>query len=120
MKLMHISLVAASVALLAYQYYSETWRAAIETAGQYERRSPGEFPKDTDKYSIVSLKSNWREFQFLPPAPQKPGLIKFSNPHSGTLYIDGLPYAEVRVGSHGGCDVVRIGGDIYTKVVTPV
>lgn len=120
MKLMHVALMVASVALLAHQYYNDTWRAAIETAGQYERRSPGEFAKDSDKYSIVSLKSNWREFQFLPPAPQKPGLIKFTNPTRGTLYIDGLPAAEVYVGVHGGCDVIRIGADVYTKVVVPV
>lgn len=111
-----ISVIAA--ALMIYETYALTWKAVLRP-GTYEARRPGEFSKDKKQY-IVNTLPDKREFQFIPPAPESAGLIRFTSPRAGLLYIDGLPKAPVYACEKGGCFTMRIDATVFTLSGCPM
>lgn len=113
-----IAVTVLAAGLMIHEMYSMTWKARI-AVGTYELRRPGEFAKDQKQY-VVSALSDPREFKFLPPAPEPAGLIKFTSPHHGKLYIDGESVGKVYAGDKAGCHILRIECATFTLSGCPV
>jgi hypothetical protein len=112
------TLFVLGIAALAWQGYQWTW-LPVPIAGSYELRRPGQFAEDKAPLHLVEQVDK-RDFRYLPPAPQKPALLRFKTPYHGSAYVDGLRTAFFHASTQGGCSVLTLGDRVLTKLTCRV
>lgn len=107
-----------AVGALLVQIYQSAW-IAPDLAGMYEPRLPGEFAdvSKTEKFHIEKITNT--EFRLIPPAPDKPLLLRFTAAKGGKVYIDSADAGDFTTDIMGGCRIVRVGDLVITAVGCP-
>lgn len=102
-----------AVGALLVQLYQGAW-VAPDIAGPYEPRLPGEFAdvSKTEKFNVEKISST--EYRLIPPAPEKPVLLRFTAGKGGQMFIDGVPAGGFTTTITGGCRTLRLGDLVLT------
>lgn len=107
-----------AVGALLVQLYHAAW-VAPDLTGDWEPRLPGEFSDVSKKERFSVEKMSDTEFRLIPPAPDKPILLRFTAGKGGKVFIDGAAGGTFSTTITQGCRTLKLGDLTLTHAGCP-